>query len=409
MLLSSDPTPKVDRTRLGVFGDNRLRPIHQWYPFIEGYSAELVERAVQAQEHATAVLDPFGGCGTTALALSERGGNSWFTEVNPFLAWVADVKVNRAREAAADTHLSRLLELANELEHGCVLPPPERDHPLLEADAKREFFPAGVAAQVVALLRRVEADLTDSVLELARLAVLTSLVPASNMIRRTDLRRRTPRDPAPEPVAALVAHKMRMIVNDVIYSRGKLAGGATHIGNDARTLPVTSKPVELVVTSPPYLNGTNYSRNTKLELLAGNFIRSESDLAKLRTEAITAGINYVSKRRQPPTAIETVERIAAELDLVAYDKRIPALVRGYFSDMRAVFFAIRRTAAPNCEIYLDIGDSRFAGVHVPTDELLTAVADEAGWRHVDTEHLRSRRSYDGSALKQVLIHLRAAT
>src|SRR5687767_13169521 len=34
--------------RLGVFSDNRMRPVHRWYPFIEGYSAELVTRALRS-------------------------------------------------------------------------------------------------------------------------------------------------------------------------------------------------------------------------------------------------------------------------------------------------------------------------------------------------------------------------
>lgn len=57
---------------------------------------------------------------------------------------------------------------------------------------------------------------------------------------------------------------------------------------------------------------------------------------------------------------------------------------------------------------LDIGDSRFAGVTVPTDELLAEVATSVGWQLVKSDHLRKRRSYDGTPLKQVLLRFRAA-
>jgi hypothetical protein len=43
------------------------------------------------------VLDPFGGCGTTALAAALRGRDAVFAEVNPYLAWIADVKIPLTR------------------------------------------------------------------------------------------------------------------------------------------------------------------------------------------------------------------------------------------------------------------------------------------------------------------------
>src|SRR5260370_14674802 len=55
---------------LGVFKGNRLLPIHRWYSFVEGYSANLVDLILQ--EHRTkgkvVVFDPFAGSGTTPLA-----------------------------------------------------------------------------------------------------------------------------------------------------------------------------------------------------------------------------------------------------------------------------------------------------------------------------------------------------
>jgi hypothetical protein len=56
-------------------------------------------------------------------------------------------------------------------------------------------------------------------------------------------------------------------------------------------------------------------------------------------------------------------------------------------------------------LVIDIGDSRFAGVNVPTDEFILNIAKELGLRHVDTEWVRTRKSKDGSTLKQVLLIL----
>src|SRR4051794_10392886 len=83
--------------RLGVFDDNRDRPIHRWYPFVEGYSADLVGLALGDLPPSGVLLDPFGGSGTTALAASLAGYDCLFCEINPYLAWVAEMKVNQSR------------------------------------------------------------------------------------------------------------------------------------------------------------------------------------------------------------------------------------------------------------------------------------------------------------------------
>jgi hypothetical protein len=181
---------------------------------------------------------------------------------------------------------------------------------------------------------------------------------------------------------------------------------ATQLAGDMRSLVVPADlQFDLIITSPPYLNGTNYCRNTKLELLALGFISGEEGLSKFRSESITAGINNVSRRRNDPDEIDEVEVIARQLDKVAYDARIPTLVRLYFSDMREGLKALRSSVTDSAELLLDIGDSRFAGVHVPTHDLLAVVGAQVGWRLIETVPIRERRSYDGSKLVQVVLRM----
>jgi hypothetical protein len=58
-------------------------------------------------------------------------------------------------------------------------------------------------------------------------------------------------------------------------------------------------------------------------------------------------------------------------------------------------------------MYFDIGDSRYSGVHVPTHSILRQIAENESWHFLDEEVLRTRRSYDGSELTQVLMHFEA--
>lgn len=399
-------SPHRRAPRLGVFDDNRQKPIHRWYPFVEGYSAELVARALDDLPATGVLLDPFGGSGTTALTAALAGRDSLFCEINPYLAWVADVKVNRSRRAHSTGGDEDLRALAEALATWC--PDAGGPHPLIDADTRRGFFPEGVAETVVASLRLAEKLCGPDAVEIAKLAIATALIPASNMIRRTDLRKRRPGDPPPQPFMPRVIENLFAMADDLGEVGADLNGTTTRVVDDARQLPPLYVPVDLVVTSPPYLNGTNYCRNTKLELLALGLVAGESELADLRLGSIAAGINNISRRRSSPDVIPSVEVVATALDEVAYDSRIPSMVRMYFSDMLRVFDAVRSASRPGTRWLLDIGDSKFSGVHVPTHELLCDVASMARWTHVSTETIRTRRSYDGSQLTQVLLELRAA-
>lgn len=406
-LFETQRLTRPSTVRLGVFNDNRSKAIHRWYPFIEGYSADLVDAALtDVSREDLNLLDPFGGSGTTALTAATLGFDCSFCEVNPYLAWVADVKVNVARAAAESADVGLLVELADALEAGATFEAAPDGHPLLDADAQRHFFPRGVASRIVGLLSWIEANLEAPLDDLARLAVTTSLIPASNMVRRTDLRKRHGGDAPPAPLEPTVAAQLRVIQADIVEAAPKLEGRAVRVAADARTLEPQLRPFTTIVTSPPYLNGTNYCRNTKLELFALGLLE-EGELAELRLSSITAGINNVSRRRATPTLTDDVEQVAEQLDAVAYDRRIPALVRLYFSDMQLVFERVRIASAPGTLWLLDIGDSRFAGVNVPTPSLLASVASSVGWGLEATETIRQRKSYDGTPLTQVLLSLRA--
>ena len=395
--------------RLATFSDNRHRPIHRWYPFVEGYSADLLHLALRStsREHPT-IHDPFGGSGTTCLAAAQLGLDSSYCEINPFLAWLADLKTNGYIRSCHQSH--RLYEFAEDLDNCRSTDTHDsKSHPFIAINASRDYFASDVAKSIVSTLKLIDQHFCGTIRDLGRLAVARTLVPTSNMIRRTDLRRRTSRDPTPKPFIPTLVKNLRMIADDLATNELDTSTTTRFICADVRALHHYDDVdlIDLIVTSPPYLNGTNYCRNTKLELLVLQFMEDEGDLTSLRSQCITAGINNVSKRRPVPTPIADVETVASQLDEVAYDRRIAAMVRLYFSDMKDALTSLRLKSSSDAVLMLDIGDSQFAGVHVPTHELLSTIAGECGWRHGDTIHLRTRRSYSGAKLVQVVLCLEA--
>ena len=68
------------------FNKNKTVSIHQWYPFVEGYSKEFIESILEEIDYIPEnVLEPFSGSGTTALELQFKNINCTSFEVSPFM------------------------------------------------------------------------------------------------------------------------------------------------------------------------------------------------------------------------------------------------------------------------------------------------------------------------------------
>ena len=407
------------RRSVGVtFHDSRAAPIHRWYPYVEGFSAAYVAGALD--RYATrgdVIYDPFGGTGTTLIEASYRGMPSIYSEINPAMAFIADAKTTGAAWAQKNKDTFAYLvgryreQLTSEQldEVGATV---SLDH--YEAAFRgREFFEEVHLRRLLAakaLAGETAADVPD-VHRLLLLACAANVVHSSNMTRRADLRYRRSNEYKTRVVD--VAGLVRGVVDQMVADLGaapRLAAATRLVSEDCRELPAAVHgTAALALTSPPYVNGTNYFRNTKLELWFLDLINSEDDLGWFRRASIAAGINNVSADRVVENRFEEVEAVASKLDECSPDRRIPQLVRLYFSDMSAMFAGVGKALRSDGRFVLDIGDSRFYGVHVPADELLVRVAADAGFVLETRSTLARRVSRDKSPLVQVELVFRRRT
>ena len=103
-----DPEPSRDRTA-STFVDNMKLPVHRWFRYRRGFSAQWVESAIAEAQQAgdVAILDPFAGAGTTLLAAEKRGGSAYGVEAHPFVARVARAKLHYRSDPDAYLSLAR--------------------------------------------------------------------------------------------------------------------------------------------------------------------------------------------------------------------------------------------------------------------------------------------------------------
>ena len=405
--------PEPDHNReplanLGVtFRESLRQAVFGWYPYVEGFSATYTRDAI-LRYSPRVVYDPFGGSGTTQLAASLLGLASFYSEINPFMRFVAETKTTSA--SWAKRNLAQFEEACNwfTTELRCArFGARARRIDLAAYDSafpERDFFEEDHIRQLLAAKELIaEQGFESPTRSILLLACAANAVRSSNMTRRADLRRRRQDEYKSRvvDVPGFLCETVARYLADVRDLPDTMAP-TRMASEDARDLPQEyNSAFDFALTSPPYLNGTNYFRNTKIELWLLGFITAEDDLASFRRRAICAGINNVVRDRPVTHHFDSVERVVAALDLVTADQRIPLLVRHYFSDMCDVLSAVHRGLVPNGLFLLDIGDSRFYGVHVPTDALLIEAAREVGLELRARHILARRHSRDKSELVQV--------
>ena len=405
------------KLRVGItFRDNLDLPIHRWYPFVEGLDAEYTREKI-IEYSPKVVFDPFGGSGTTQLVASTLEIDSFYSEINPFMRFVSNTKINSAKwasknldkfEKLADSFVKAMHDESFMKKKGKINLEnynstfPERDY--FEENHLRELLACKEIAYEVA-------KNCEDALNLFYLACASNVVKSSNMTRRADLRRRRENEYKNRVVNVreFVTETLEQMVIDVkMLSKSVVA--TQLISNNSRNLKSQyTNSVDMVLTSPPYLNGTNYFRNTKLELWFLDMIQSENDLKKFRKMAVCGGINNVTGRSKEVEVSDKVKDLVSNLEVVSKDKRIPKMIQHYFSDMREVISNLYSMVRPGGVVILDIGDSKFYGVHVPTDQLLIDIALKIGFHLKERNILAKRYSKDKTELVQTELVLTKPT
>lgn len=389
----------------GTFALNKLEPIHRWYNYIEGYSSQLVKDELDQleHEHIRSVYDPFGGTGTTVLAASIKGFSPYYSETNPFMNAVVHTKINTVINICGHpskiTQLKQFGECLDHFHYGSGASS-------LSWDGFEKYYTEDALSRILTIKEQIHKLEDEDVKNILMLALSAIAVPSSKMIRRGDLRYAKPFEKkSSESVTDLFRQKLDDIINDIEQFGHTVAMPAHALAPDCRNI-AEENLIDCVITSPPYLNGTNYIRNTKLELKMNDYVKSENDLALFHSKGIVSGINNVSKRNTTNIIIPQIQKYIDRLQKCSYDKRIPVMISNYFYDMNEVFIHLRQIMKANAVFIMDIGDSQFAGIHIPTHEILTELCRNSGFLPYKDQVIRTRHSKNGMLLTQRLLKFR---
>ena len=380
-----------------TFRSNEHRPVHRWWPFVQGYSAEFVHEVIERAGLApgATVLDPFAGSGTTLVEARRLGACARGTELLAPAVLAARVKTHFELDPEAlGSAAEQVLRSAARRAPGPL--------PFLR-ETRRQFAP-GALAELTRLRDALPAEGTP-VADAVRLAFGRILIPASRLHRSPCLgyARPAPR-PGPSPFDRFRSAVAQMQDDLKAIQRDRSAWGppARVDQRDARAGAGPAGTVDLAVTSPPYVNGMDYVMNYKLDLAWLGYARSYRDLAELRRAEVAcdnlprdATAPYVAANTFPdPWLEEILPRIRANVERKGSYRRSDAhaVVHRYFADLARVIRGVGRALRPGGRFVLVVGDSLLAGEYVPGDLILARLGERLGLSIVSVEVARARRS-----------------
>jgi hypothetical protein len=387
---------------VATFGTNAgalKLPFQAWRHFKEAFAPEIVERAVlESRVPVRSCLDPFGGSGTTGLACQFLGIRPTLVEVNPFLADLIEAKLTSYDTNKLVRDLGRIVRLAAA---PC-------DPKAWFQSAPRTFLEPGVngrwifdevVGERIAAFAGAISRLKDPAHQrFFRVLLGGILIEASNVTVSGKGRRYRRgwegRGHDASVIERLFCASARNAIAEVHRFGCRKQPSFTLCRGDARTTQYEREALDLAVFSPPYPNSFDYTDVYNVELWALGYLGAATDNTRLRTSTLCSHVQIDRAFPPAPKGSLLLDDTLAALGLQTeqlWDRRIPAMVAGYFADLMDVLGAVQDGLCAGGSAWMVVGDSRYAGVKINTAEILGHLSVHHGWMLQSCEPCRSMR------------------
>ncbi len=395
-----------------AFKDNFDRAMHRWVPWIAGFSGAFVRSVLESvqgeAEGAPTVLDPFAGVGTTLVEAMKLRCEGIGFEINPYAALASRVKVgvldydlNRLRRATAEygSFIERALS-------GSASP---RSRPPAHFRTRTPFFSPSVQRKVLFSRDYISELDPDWCRDIFRLALGAVMVGFSNYSYEPSLGTRVAAG-KPEvedaDVPSILQAKLIEILEDIEQFQAdvdrernghscSLVEGSFF--ENSRRLAEGS--VDVVVTSPPYLNNYHYIRNTRPQMFWLDMVARPADLKTMEQDSF--GQFWQTVRSGPTVELAVdlppLQRLLGRLRKTNPDKGAYGgqgwanYAASYFNDCARLCLELERLVRPGGRAVVVIGNNILQGIEFKTDEFFAQIAEQRGFEVVEMHEVRTKR------------------
>jgi DNA modification methylase len=345
---------RLDLGKLATFVPNKQLPVYNWFYFKEGFARDLVNLLLDKYaskdgvgsngKTSVNVLDPFMGSGTTLVACKERGLDSYGFDVSPLAVLASRAKTN-------DYDINELKQAIKAMSKSKFQ---RQDTAALPKDV-RKFFNQHTLDDVLFFRGQVGQYSSEGAInDFLKLGLITSTTRCSHMYKDGAVLKVRKK---PVPVfRKFYLRTLRNMLRDLQKISFKPCQTFTDHG-DARNLRLDTEFIDLVITSPPYLNKIEYTKIYGIE------------------EFLFFGRPFQKRGMRSYIGQD------AEVEPVFDDIVLPDAANAYFADMRKTLSELRRVCKPGAVLAFVIGDGCFPEQEkvVHADSLLPRLAISEGF------------------------------
>ncbi len=411
-LFGDEPSFTNRRVKAVTFQGKLGLPIHRWYRLTPSFSPKL---AHDIADHFglggdDLVLDPFSGVATVPLCMKYRGVPACSIEINPYLFFVGAVKTRTYRDLDAIESCVHGFE-AQLRDAFRKLPPEAEAENYLRDQASfipRINFPErwwspGNLMQLVCLRQLIQGYEADPVhFDLIKMGVLGILVPVSNAKHNHVSLTFADKPAKMLDVLSVLKKKYREILEDLRSVASLPCSDVTiYRGNSKQAAAVLPQGMKAtaVITSPPYPNRFSYARETRPHLFFFDFIEDARAVGELETQAIGGtwgkATSVLSEGVVPANPL--IESLLAPYTKNIHDEDylMAHYVTKYFNDIYQHAGEVAQVCRRQCRLAYVIGNSKFYGHPLPSDEILATIFGHFGFRLDRIDRMRRRQSKTG--------------
>lgn len=374
-------------------------PRHRWYYYKEGFSPNLVNKAIDELHlgNKDLVLDPFNGSGTVTLTSAIRGIPSVGVEVNPFTAFIARTKSHTVDAKELETLSKSMVEFIKNDSHAIsrwigISTFTENEN------LSKWLFNKPVADAYESGFRFMESVDSTGIKDILKLALISSLMANGNARRDGKCFKykkgwQTNGCDKASFVEAL-SDKLRICLEDVKMTHVEAL--PLIVCEDSRSFlnRDDGNVYSLCITSPPYLNTFDYTDIYRPELFMGGFIPNSEALYHLRLSTVRSHVQALwptpTERDFGPDYSNVMAYLLSHQDMLMC-KRIPLMVQAYFEDMKEIMEKLWVKMKDGGHVWIVVSTSAYAGMEIPVDTIIGHIGTTAGFSLKEIKKLRDIR------------------
>ncbi|MGE5328879.1 MAG: hypothetical protein ACM3KR_05165 [Deltaproteobacteria bacterium] len=396
------------------FEKNKDENIHRWYPFVEGYSKEFIRSIINELDYTPlSCLDPFAGSGTTPLELQKLGIKCYSFEVCPFMH---DLSVSKMRTdytlKGLNNNLNTLLEKIEDSPDNIdsILSLPEGKWIVEREGIDRWNFNREVLKGIFDLKHAISMIKDTKYRDLFKIALASILLKVSNLYRNGKCLSYKPKwkekvNYTRNDVHSLFFDRLNNIFIPDIKKLEKYKKQGNLFSNskycyfgDARKniINLDDESIDLVITSPPYLNSRDYTDSYIVELKMLDYLNNYSSMPEYRSRTLRSHVQVKWPETEPlniyllRNAIKKITKQKQEF----WNESILDMISGYFQDMDLLFTHFSRILTHNGHIFFNVANSAYFGVEIKVAEIIAEIATSKG---LQVEEIRNARYINPSS------------